>query len=114
MREIDERLLDQILETLRLLGKQVSDLYQRHGASSQDVIRCQERINQLRREVDQLRKGQNELTEGDGERRVDRAVSKLKWGLVGAVLLALVGALATGAVTMLTDRASREPIHEDR
>ena len=51
--------MDQILETLRLLGKQVSDLYQRHGASSQDVIRCQERINQLRREVDQLRKGQD-------------------------------------------------------
>lgn len=71
MNQIDDRLLDYILETLKEVVDAVSDLYLKHGISDEQVRSLKDHIQKLEEELNYLREQQR-----DGE--IYREVSKGK------------------------------------
>jgi hypothetical protein len=100
MRETDERFYDQVLEHLRILNANVSDLYEKHGITNSDVTTQKEQIKRLQEDVSDHKDELKELRGGDVDRRVYQGQSSVKWLIVGALLLSMAGAIATGVVNM--------------
>ena len=113
MREIDERLLDQMLEQFRALNASVADLYEKRGVDRQDLVRIQEQMRGVRKQLDALEKGHDRLMEGDTERLVDKGVSGFKWAMIGVLVTAIVVAIATGIVNMTMESWNRNEGDDD-
>lgn len=113
MRETDERFYDQVLEHLRILNANVSDLYEKHGITNSDVTTQKEQIRRLQEDVRDHKEELKTLRNGDVDRRVHQGQSSVKWLIVGTLLLSMAGSIATGIVNMAMSE-SREVASENR
>ncbi|WP_272962287.1 hypothetical protein [Alcanivorax jadensis] len=96
-----------MLEQFRGLNASVADLYEKRGVDRQDVVRIQEQLKAVHRQLGSLEKGHDRLMDGDTDRKVDKGTNALKWALVGVLATAIVVAIATGIVNMTMESWNR-------
>lgn len=103
MSQLDDRLLDHILETLKEVVGAVSDLYQKQGATEGEITRLTERLSAIQVQIDRYkeeiekellerREETQKLKDGDVDRRIDKGKYELIFKVVGAVALLVIGA----------------------
>ena len=104
MSQLDDRLLDHILETLKELVSAVGDLYQKQGATDGEVIRLTEKLvmvqeelkryrEQVEKELQERKEEAEKLLDSDTDRKVDKGKNDLIWKVLGAIALTALGAI---------------------
>jgi glucose-6-phosphate isomerase len=104
MSQLDDRLLDHILETLKELVSAVGDLYQKQGVTDGEIIRLTEKVaaltveidrykEEVERELQERKKEAEKLAQGDVDRKVDKGKYDLILKVSGAIGLIFIGAV---------------------
>lgn len=94
MNEIDDRLLDYILVTLKEVVEAVSDLYLKHGISDEQINSLKEHIKKLEEELALLK--QSEL-----DRKVDKGTSEAFKSFAKVWLAPIFTAVVSAALVAL-------------
>lgn len=94
MNQIDDRLLDYILATLKEVVDAVSDIYQKQGVSEEQLNSLREQIRKLELELSQLR-------EGDIDRKVDKGKAEVFGDFTKTYIAPIVTAVLAAAITAL-------------
>lgn len=94
MNQIDDRLLDYILATLKEVVDAVSDIYQKQGVSEEQLSNLRNQIKKLELELCQLR-------EGEIDRKVDKGKAEVFGDFTKTYVAPIVTAVLAAVITAL-------------
>ena len=94
MNQIDDRLLDYILATLKEVVDAVSDIYQKQGVS-------EEQLGSLRKQIEKLEQEICELREFEVDRKVDKGKAEVFGDFTKTYIAPIVTAVLAAVLTAL-------------